>query len=178
MNKKKSYSIGDPLFGFDEDFEVGASKVLMLGGSDAYTQESMALAYKSAADILVQKALNRDETSWEIAAPILHLYRHSLELLLKWATQSNPKSHDLESLIKQADERAKQQTGKALHPAVIERMQEFSHYDEKGFSFRYADAGEDAQYSQTTVKLLHLRKVMERITSDLAQLGNAKPREI
>lgn len=172
MTRKKSYSIDDPLFGFDEDFEVGASKVLMLSGSDAYTHESMALAYKSAADILVQKALNRDETSWEIAAPIMYLYRHSLELSLKWATQSNAKSHDLEGMIEQANERAKQHTGAALHPAVIERMQEFSEYDKKGFAFRYANVGGDAQPFGNTVKLLHLRKVMERITSDLAQLGN------
>ncbi len=178
MTRKKSYSIGDPLFGFDEDFEVGASEVLMLGGSDAYTHESMALAYKSAADILVQKALDRDETSWEIAAPILYLYRHSLELYLKWATQSNAKSHNLVGMINQANELAKQRIGKELHPEVIERMQEFAEYDENGFSFRYADVSGDAQYSQTTVKLLHLRKVMERITSDLAQLGNAKRREV
>lgn len=178
MIGKRKYSIDDPLFGFDEDFEVGASKVLMLGGSDAYTHESMALAYKSAADILAQEALNRNETSWEIAAPILHLYRHSLELYLKWATQSTAKSHDLESMIELANERAKQHTGKELHPAVIERMQEFSEYDEKGFSFRYADARDDAQYVEATVKLQHLRKVMERITSDLAQLGNAKSGKI
>ncbi|MBL7647516.1 MAG: hypothetical protein JNK74_15125 [Candidatus Hydrogenedentes bacterium] len=174
MTAKKSYSIDDPLFGFDEDFEVGANKVLMLGESDISTHGGMALAYKNAADILVQKALDRDETSWEIAAPIMYLYRHSLELSLKWATQSNAKCHDLEGMIQQANERAKQQTGKALHPAVIERMQEFSEFDKKGFAFRYADAGEDAHWIGVTVKLLHLRKVMERITADLVELGRQR----
>ena len=178
MTRKKSYSIDDPLFGFDEDFEVGASKVLMLWDFDTCTHEGMALAYKSAADILVQEALNRDETSWEIAAPIMYLYRHSLELSLKWATQSNAKSHNLEGMIKRANKRAKQQTGKALDPAVIERMQEFSEFDKKGFAFRYANAGGDARPFGNTVKLLHLRKVMERITSDLAELGNTKPPEV
>mgnify|MGYP003643881248 CR=1 FL=1 len=42
MNRKNNYSIDDPIFGFDEDFEVGANKVLMLGGSDAYTPKSTA----------------------------------------------------------------------------------------------------------------------------------------
>lgn len=177
MIGKKKYSINDPLFGFGEDFEVGASNVLMLGGADTYRQESMALAYRTAADMLVQGALACDETSWEIAAPILHLYRHSLELYLKWAAQSKAKGHDLKSLIEQVDVRAKELTGEGLDPAVVERMQEFSEYDEKGFSFRYADAVGDAQYFDTTVKLLHLRKVMERIASDLAQVGNTKSRK-
>lgn len=174
MIRKKKYSIDDPLFGFDEDFEVGANKVLMLGGCDTYTPESMALAYRSAADRLVQDALDREDTSWEIAAPILHLYRHSLELYLKWAAQSTAKGHDLKGLIKQADDRAKQRTGEGLHPAVIERMQEFADYDKKGFSFRYADAPEGGQGFEITIKLLHLRKVMEWISADLATLGNAK----
>lgn len=178
MTEMKHYSIDDPIFGFDEDFEVGASKVLMLGGSDTYTQESMALAYRTAGDLLVQEALDRDETSWEIAAPILHLYRHSLELYLKWAAESTARSHDLAPLIRAANKRAKKLTGKELDPAVIERMQEFAAYDDKGFSLRYADADGDGPMVGTTVKLFHLREVMERITSDLAQLRNTKPREV
>ncbi len=174
MSKKKRFTIDDPLFGFDEDFEFGANKVLLLGGCDTYTPERLALAYRIAADRLVQDALDREDTSWEIAAPILHLYRHSLELYLKWAAQSTAKGHDLERLIQQANDRATQVTGAGLHPAVIERMQEFAEYDKKGFTFRYADANGDARHIDTTVKLLHLRKVMERITSDLTTLGRER----
>jgi len=50
MTKQKRYTIDDPLFGFDEDFEFGANKVLMLGGGDTYTPEGMALAYRSSVD--------------------------------------------------------------------------------------------------------------------------------
>lgn len=174
MIRKEKYTIEDPIFGFDEDFEFGASKVLMLGDSNVYTHESMAQAYKAAADLLVQKALKSKETSWEIAAPILYLYRHSLELYLKWATQSTAKTHDLNRMIKDANKRARKHTGAALDPAVIQRMQELSDYDKQGFSFRYAEAKEDAQFLDTTIKLQHLRKVMDRITSDLTQLGNTK----
>lgn len=171
---KKRFTIDDPIFGFDEDFDVGANKVLMLGSSDASTHEGMALAYKEAADRLVQGALSSKDTSWEIAAPILYLYRHSLELFLKWATQSTAKTHNLEPMIEEVNKQAMELTGQALHPAVIERMQELSEYDKMGFSFRYADADGDAPVKGTTVKLLHLRKVMERITSDLTKLGNMK----
>lgn len=68
--------------------------VLVGGMAEEHDAAAIARAYKIAGDILTSEALN-DGEAYEIAYPILFMYRHALELYLKAVVQPQKLNHSM-----------------------------------------------------------------------------------
>jgi hypothetical protein len=122
--------------GFEDIDETWSSGAYIGGLAGAYQDAGIAESYKSAADILVERALV-DERVHEVVLPVLLLYRHALELRLKFAVRPKTFDHDLVALARALDEILVTKRGAGLPPALIERIKEISDYDTIGDAFRF-----------------------------------------
>lgn len=132
-------------------------------------------AYKSAGDQLVQSALESHEPH-EIAYPIFFLYRHVLEVYLKWIVQPAKKNHNLKTLLGEFEKICIAQYGQQVPNWVKARIMEFSSIDAGSFSFRYAKAL-DGSYnidSELWIELAHLRQVISAICDGFERIARGK----
>jgi hypothetical protein len=67
----------------------------------------------------------------------LFLYRHALELRLKFAVRPQKPDHDLVALTGALDEILVRARGEGLPAALVERVQEISAYDVGADAFRF-----------------------------------------
>jgi hypothetical protein len=171
MNDGMARSIEDPIFGEPEEVEPDAKWGILIGGMASYDEELMAKAYKEAADMLVEQALRSGDRSWEVAPPILFLYRHSVELHLKLVVQPEKRNHSLAELVEEASEIAQRRGGNRLPDWAKARLLEFANYDPRSTSFRYADRQEPLALGECWIDLDHLRRVMGVLTTGLAKLA-------
>jgi len=171
MNEEIGRGVEDPIFGEPWDVEPEANYGVLIGGMATYDEELMAMAYKVAADGLVEQALRSKDRSWEVVPPILFLYRHTVELYLKWVVQPVKRDHSLLELVEQASDIAKRRVGKSFPNWVKARLLEFARYDPGGTTFRYADSRQPLPSEEHWIHLDHLRQVIEVLTTGLAKLA-------
>ena len=124
----------------DEDWYHG----FLIGGMALYPESidgkiMLARSFKEAGDSLVTKALADADLSYEMAYPIMFLYRHAIELYLKLAVPSAKPNHKLPSLIADLDRLVHNRFRQALPQWVKDRLKEFHEIDPNSTSFRYGD---------------------------------------
>jgi len=171
MNDEMVRGIDDPISDEPEEVEPEANWGILIGGMASYDEELMAMAYKEAADMLVEQALRSGDRSWAVAPPILFLYRHTVELYLKLVVKPEKRNHSLAELVEQASEIAKRRVGKSLPNWTQARLLEFADYDPRSTTFRYADGQAPLPFGEYWVHLDHLRRVMEILITGLAKLA-------
>ena len=171
MTDEMVRGIEAPIFSEPEDVEPEANWGILIGGMASYDEEFMAKAYKEAADMLVEQALRRKHRSWEVAPPILFLYRHTVELYLKRVVKPKERNHSLSELVEEASEIAKRRVGKSIPNWAKARLLEFADCDPRSTTFRYADGRAPLPFGESWIHLDHLRRVMEILTAGLAKLA-------
>lgn len=120
----------------------------------------LARSYKLAGDTLVDTAL-KDDMQQELICPILHNYRHAIELFLK-ATKKNRKGgHDL--IVLMLELKALMKTEFNTEPPdwfdnVIKVFNDFD--DRAGTLFRYGSS----KYYEVYINLYHLKAVLTWIS--------------
>lgn len=136
------------------------SNVVIGGWLDFATLEEISIAYKKAADDIVDKANDSLEFAYEYTFPIIFLYRHAIELRLKSIHLDFNTNHSLDSLRDNLIDKLKGNVSNILLNKVQDRINDFKIMDQKSTRFRYG--GNDPQ-EEFIVDLQHLRKVVHEL---------------
>ena len=171
MNEEILHGVDFPIFCENWDDESETNHLILIGGMATYDEERMAVAYKAAGDMLIEHALASGDRSWEVAAPVLFLYRHTVELYLKWVVYDSENNHNIAKLVEEADQIAMRKVGKNLPNWVKARLLEFADHDPRGTAFRYGDRKQPMQNEEYGIDLHHLRRTIEVLTDGLAKLA-------
>jgi hypothetical protein len=135
-----------------------------------------ALGFKSAADKLVNVAVNEPGYADYLVYPVLYLYRMYIELRLKTilegAEQISRTGHKLEQLWKEVKplmEGSSQWFDDQELAAVEEKIREFCIIDPFSDAARYATnlKGEPTLQGMQSVDLKHLKQVMDSLSTSL-----------
>ncbi len=70
----------------------------MLGGMGLPTKIELSQQYFDAANTLIQTIRKWECEDYKLVYPVLFLYRHALELMLKWIMHSTANHHKLDVL--------------------------------------------------------------------------------
>lgn len=143
-------------------------------------------AYKSAADVLAERVFQRGQPSSLLVYPIVFLYRHSLELSLKWLIVSGQQllDHPLElkhvhrldvlwGICRKILEEIWPEGSKTDLDAVGECLKQFCIADPHSMSFRYpiTKDGQPTPLSTQHINIRNLYEVMERVANFLDCAG-------
>lgn len=115
-----------PIFATEgfEDIDESCTHGAYIGGMAVAAEDAgLATSYMRAADMLVERAL-RDDCVHEVVLPALFLYRHVLELRLKFAVRPAKLDHGLEGLARELDVLLTKKGGRGLAPGLLERVEE------------------------------------------------------
>jgi hypothetical protein len=150
----------------NEDWNWG-----VLVGGMASNDLLSARAFKRGADVLVDEGL-QSEAAYEVAYPILYLYRHAIELYLKAIVKPTKLDHKLGPLIDGLDAIVKSQFSQSLPAWAKDRLNDFARIDVDSFAFRYAY---NKQRQPTIpfewwVELTHLRTVVGSLVEGFEKL--------
>lgn len=162
--------------GFEEIDETWTHGAYVGGLAGAYEDAGLAENYMKSAAMLVERAL-RDETIHEVALPVLFLYRHALELRLKYAVQPSKLDHDLNGLAAKLDELLLARRGVGLPKRILERVHEIARFDPRADAFRFTyktkkRLPDGAHFPEEVwVDLVHLRAEMDWIDGELRLAG-------
>jgi hypothetical protein len=148
---------GDPLTQPGEPDELG----FMIGGMAHFDDPAeLARAYKLAADSLIDYS----DLTWQVAFPILYLYRHSLELYLKAIVRPVRRTHNLAVLLDQFVDYVKAHHDELVPSPFRRYVREMARFDPEAQSFRYTDAEPSLRFGEEGwVELSHLRTVMNQL---------------
>jgi len=172
----------------DEDWKWGA----IVGG---WSSENLVIAraYRTAGDWLVDKGL-REEEMYEVAYPILFLYRHSIELYLKAIARDHTHYEDVSRsakekpnqrspghrlLIDELKEVVQLRFRQKLPARLLLFLEGFARNDPDSQTFRYEDGPKSgaelwADLRQAKVMMDVLVKGLERIIHEVRR-GPADP---
>ena len=128
----------------DEIGETWTGSFLVGGMASAPNDMEIARAYIESAERLIDSAAN-DREPWRVAYPILFLYRHALELLLKAVVKPSKLTHELKPLVQALDDLLTQRFGQRLPQSLQADLLMFSHIDNDSQGFRYARARSGAR---------------------------------
>lgn len=162
--------------GFEQIDETSTYGAYVGGMAGAYEDAGLAGNYVTSAAMLVERAL-RDETIHEVALPVLFLYRHALELRLKYAVQPAKLDHDLDVLAAKLDELLLARRGAGLSRPLLERVHEIARFDPRADAFRFTyktrkRLPDGAHFPEEVwVDLVHLRAEMHWIDRELQLAG-------
>lgn len=109
----------------------------LLGGMGDPTNPEIAQQYLDSANQLVCDILEQRVEDYKVAMPILFLYRHAIEMMLKAAMQSGW-GHELDKLADAFERFIADKHGQQVPQWIIARLHEISDIDPKSMSFRYA----------------------------------------
>jgi hypothetical protein len=169
---------GDSLFSGSGDWNAEA----VLGVFDGNGLYEYATAYKDAADALVEGVLSHRLVADSTVYPVLYLYRHYVELILKGINHIGEQLHktpnqsleghridDLWQTVRPQLEQAFPEAAKAVTDAVEKCIREWAEIDGSGEAFRYAGKRQSQGGGQTLtrgrqVNLAHLREVMNGLS--------------
>ena len=140
--------------------------------------------FLDAANLLVEMILRKEYEDYKLANPVLYLYRHSIELILKCALGGDADGHRLDVLADIFARRCMEQYDQEVPSWIITRLKEIAKVDPNSTAFRYAenwDAGTKtrAPFSgEFYVNLHHLQQAMNALHVTLAGVvGKIKGQE-
>jgi hypothetical protein len=122
--------------GFEDIDESWRGGAYIGGMAGAYEDAGIASSYMAAAEWLVERAI-ADEQVYEVVLPVLFLYRHAIELRLKFAVRPSKPSHDIPALVTALNEMLVAIRGSELAPLVSERIREIASIDPRADAFRF-----------------------------------------
>lgn len=142
-------------FEYSEPGEHG----VIIGGMADPTWIDIAQAYRLAADMLVDAALENAGAYmvfnlYDVVWPILFNYRHCVEVYLKILTNYSKTKHSIESLVNSLREKYKPLK---INDWIENLLYEWSNIDDHSTAFRYPDAFRGGEY---WVDFHHLKAVM------------------
>lgn len=133
----------------------------MLGDWGEPTMYELSVQYLDAANLLYAAIKRQEVEDFTVARPILFLYRHSLEALIKSRLAVVPKSHSLNKLIGQYRTEVASKYKCRVPRWIMERINDIGAVDPGSTGFRYPNClavdGEHIYLSQlqTVVTALH-----------------------
>ena len=148
----------------------------MIGGMANLPFEYIGQQYYDAACVLSEMIRRGEWDDCTLANPVLYLYRHSIELLLKAALRKTAKTHDLAALAHQFRTFVKAEFGVELPEWIDHRLKELAAIDPASTAFRYS------QYFDTVAKkdipvegefhvdLAHLQSAMTALNAELLRV--------
>jgi hypothetical protein len=156
-----------------EDMNESCSQGAYIGGmAAAHKDAGIGTSYMRAAELLVERGL-RDDCVHEVVLPALFLYRHALELRLKFAVRPTKLNHDLEALAVELDASLVRARGFGLPARLLARVGEIARFDPRADAFRFTYAakkrrnGEPHFPEELWIDLSHLRSVMSWLDAEL-----------
>ena len=142
MNQFSKPSMSRPLF--EEPSEEcerldpwTGPKGFMIGGMALPTKNELGQQYFDAADLLLDAIKREVMEDYKLANPVLFLYRHAIELLLKSFIGS--KGHNLTALAKKYEIAVKSKFGEDPPPWIMARLREIAGIDPNSTAFRYSE---------------------------------------
>ena len=151
----------------------------LVGGMANQSRLQLAEQYFDAASVLTEGILARRWEDYRLVNPILFLYRHALELLLKTVMEDSAKTHHLGELVDALVMYVKNEFHTDIPQWIPSRIREFALIDPNSTAFRYSENRDPAtkQYGAVDgefhVDLLHLQWVMNEIKLALSHLSIA-----
>jgi len=163
-----------PLFrdpdGTDErDDEYSEPFGFLLGPMGDIGRGDMADQYLRAANLIVDQIQKRQVADLDIAFPVLFLYRHAMELILKTILANQANHHRLDALADDFTRFAKEKYAEDVPQWITRRLKELARIDPTSQAFRY---GEDKYHdsktptgipAETYVRVLELHDEMNRL---------------
>ena len=143
------------------------------------SSQDIAESYERAAEVLIDVGIT-DRTPWNVAYPVLFLYRHAVELFLKTLLAPARLTHSLPHLIQQTDAMARVTLPVSDADWLKQRLTEFVVIDPQSTAFRFANTrinGEQRCDGEWWVDFAHLRQTMATVFRllDLIRLGYRMP---
>jgi hypothetical protein len=166
----------EPSDDLEREDEWGEPKGFLVGGWGFYPLRVLAQQYFDAASILVRAVERNQWEDYKLAFPVLYLYRHFLELMLKAVLEDPPRTHDIERLTSEVEAEVQAHFGQPI-PAVVKTwLYEFATRDRASTAYRYGEVFEPESKSWVSlpgeehVELQNLRAVMQVIHGGLSRV--------
>lgn len=146
---------------------------LVIGGMARPSLYDLSVQYLDAADYLVSCIQKQEVEDFTLSNPILFLYRHSIEMLIKSRLQDAPKKHSLGALLALYKEEVSSRYSCEIPAWIPARVQDISDVDPSSTTFRYAEVGgqnghfEDPLSGEVHVYLLDIQTVVRALHSAL-----------
>jgi len=165
----------DSLFNSEGEFWSSASLYYHFDGWGAY-----AVGYKEAADTIIQSIIDDRRIFDPLVYPIMHLYRHYLELQIKGLILSSqklmfkkrqlPQIHDLNKLWQLCDELLREVSpgdSEDSLDSITRLIKEFTDIDPFSTAFRYPTdrKGEKSLDTLEHIDVLNVSKVINKIAT-------------
>ena len=179
---KKEEGRLEPLFKSTDEWQTNATVNRSSDLLDTYT-----FAYKKAADILVQMAIEDRCMQDFLVYPICFLYRHFIKLELKWIINSGrslldegngfPQHHRIDSLwneVKIIIQKVFPDEESLIDISLAEHViSEFAKYDSDSFAFRYPcnKDGENPLKGVSNINIRHLTEYLQRFTKFIVSIS-------
>jgi hypothetical protein len=166
----------EPDESLEREDEWSEPKGFLFGGWADYSNAEIAQQYFDAAHVLVE-AIDRNQwADYKLAYPVLSLYRHYLELMLKAVVGSHVKTHDIKQFVGQLEILIQERHGHCLPIWVKTWLTEISDRDPTATMFRYGVRFDkmtqtDVRYEREEhVDLRNLQEAMRIIHSGLHRM--------
>ncbi len=149
----------------------------MFGGMALPTRAELGSQYYDAANIIIEAIRRGDCEDYKLANPVLFLYRHWLELTIKYLIGSDVKGHNLAALADSFGDMVRKQFAVDLPPWVTARLKEIAAIDPGSTAFRYAENYDPRRKTdvpvdgEVYVSFSHLQEAMAALMGVFERLG-------
>lgn len=148
----------------------------LLGPMGHFSSSDMSDEYFRAANLLVERIQDRRVADHEIAYPVLFLYRHAMELMVKAIlTKPSYTHHRLDALADDLSSFVDEKYGQKVPDWIIGRLKELARIDPTSQAFRYGEdkfgPGPERRPvpAETYVRVMELHQTMNRLYEALQQ---------
>lgn len=140
----------------------------LIGGLTAFERIELAEQYLKAANLLVESIRKQQVADFEIAYPVLFLYRHALEVLIKHLLGRDVTHHRLDALADDLVQFARDQHGEQVPSWIVSRLREIAQIDPTSQAFRYGEDRYEPEQRrpvpyETYVRVSELHDVMNTL---------------
>lgn len=149
----------------------------MLGGMALPTKLELSQQYFDAGNALIEVIKQHRCEDFRLVNPVLFLYRHALELILKWLMKSKAKHHKLDILASDFEKFIRDHYDQETPAWITNRLKEFAKIDPNSMAFRYAEDKylNSKTYSEVDgevyVGVIHLQQAMKTLYEILATVA-------
>jgi hypothetical protein len=160
----------DPCEGDEREDGYSEPFGFLLGPMGVFSRDEMADQYFLAANVLVEQVQQRNVADYDIAYPVLFLFRHAMELMLKSLLgQSAPHHHRLNSIADDFAAFVHREHRQEVPRWIVERLHELARIDPTSEAFRYGEdkyqgtADRSGIPAETYVRVMELHDEMNRL---------------
>jgi hypothetical protein len=157
----------------------GGPYAFLLGGMGEPSIQDIAAQYFDAANQLVDNIQGQKVEDYTVALPVLFLYRHAIELILKAAMRGGD-GHELDKLADQFSAFIEREYKENVPAWLMNRLYEVADIDPRSTSFRYAvkartKKGNIPLGGEHFIDLPHLQRSMTALYEVLKKVANTSP---